>query len=150
MKSRFEMTYLNALAFLYDHLTDCPVWIRYLTPQQLKNIARIMVAWTTVLDERAEIVSMQEIEKREIFRAVRLCGGDVPKAAEALKIGRTTIYRKLKQFGYSYENRILTHQASALADIPQAASHDLPIRHDLTPTTSSFRTGNPADSGAIR
>jgi len=119
MKSTSETTHLNALAFLYDHLMDFPAWIRHLTRGQLENIARIMVAWTTVVDGRAEIVPMEEIEKREVFRAIRLCGGDVAKAAEALKMGRTTIYRKLKQPGYSGENRVLTHQASALAHIPQ-------------------------------
>jgi Bacterial regulatory protein, Fis family len=119
MKSTSESTHLNALAFLYDHLIDFPVWIRKLTRGQLENIARIMIAWPTALDGSAEIVPMEEIEKREVVRAITLCDGDVIKAAEALKMGRTTVYRKLKQWGYSVENRRLTHQASALAHRPQ-------------------------------
>ena len=119
MKSTSEIAHLNALAFLYDHLIDFPVWIRKLTRGQLENIARIMIAWPAALDGSAEIVPMDEIEKREVVRAVSLCGGDVIKAAEALKMGKTTVYRKLKQWGYSVENRLLTHQASVLAHIPK-------------------------------
>ncbi len=104
MKSTSEIAHLNALAFLYDHLIDFPVWIRKLTRGQLENIARIMIAWPAALDGSAEIVPMEEI---------------VIKAAEALKMGRTTVYRKLKQWGYSVENRLLTHQASVLAHIPK-------------------------------
>jgi hypothetical protein len=76
----------------------------------LENIARIMIAWPAALDGSAEIVPMDEIEKREVVRPVTLRGGDVIKAAEALKIGKTTVYRKLKRWGYSVENRLLTHQ----------------------------------------
>ncbi len=119
MKATSEITRLNALAFLYDHLNDFPVWIRKLTRGQLENIARIMIEWPAVLEGSTEIVPMEEIEKREVIRAVRLCGGDATKAAEALKMGRTTVYQKLKKWGYSAENRLLTHQASVLAKIPQ-------------------------------
>ena len=35
---------LHATAFLYDHLNDFSVWIRKLTPEQLGNIARVMIA----------------------------------------------------------------------------------------------------------
>ena len=119
MKSTSEIAHLNALAFLYDHLIDFPVWIRKLTRGQLENIARIMIAWPAALDGSAEIVPMEEMEKREVVRAITLCGGDVIKAAKALRMGRTTVYRKLQQWGYWVDNRILTHQASVLAHIPK-------------------------------
>ncbi len=133
MKSTSEVTHLNALAFLYDHLMDFPVWIRRLTRGQLENIATIVVEWPAAHDGSAEIVPMEEIEKQEVYRAIRLCDGDVIKAAEALKMGRTTVYRKLQQWGYSVENRLLANQASALAGMPQKeraiiCSPDL-IRH---------------------
>src|SRR6266567_403342 len=117
MKTRSEITRLNALAFLYDHLSDFPVWIRKLTRGQLENIARIMIEWPAVLEGSTEIVPMEEIEKREVIRAIRLCGGDADKAAKALKMGRTTVYHKLKQWGYTAENRLVTQQASILAKI---------------------------------
>jgi Bacterial regulatory protein, Fis family len=119
MKSTSEIAHLNALAFLYDHLMDFPAWVRKLTRGQLENIATIIVAWPAAHDGSAEIVPMEEIEKREVFRAIRLCDGDVIKAAEALRMGRTTVYHKLKQWGYSVENCLLTQHASVLADIPQ-------------------------------
>jgi transcriptional regulator with GAF, ATPase, and Fis domain len=113
---------LHASAFLYDHLKDLPVWIRKLTPGQLENIARVMIAWHATIGERADIVPIDEIERREVIRAITLSGGDVMKAARALRMGRTTIYRKLRQWGYSVENRLLIHQASALAETPLRSS----------------------------
>ena len=100
MKSTSEIAHLNALAFLYDHLMEFPVWIRKLTRSQSENLATIIVAWPAAHDGSAEIVPMEEIEKREVFRAIRLCDGDVIKAAKALRMGRTTVYRKLQQWGY--------------------------------------------------
>src|SRR6266403_1235293 len=109
---------LHATAFLYDHLNDFPVWIRQLTPGQLENVARVMIAWHATISERADIVPIDEVERREVIRAITLSGGDVMKAAGALRMGKTTIYRKLRQWGYSVENRLLVHQASALAKTP--------------------------------
>ena len=73
MKSTSEIAHLNALAFLYDHLMDFPVWFRKLTRGQLENIATIIVALPPAHDGSAEIVPMEEIEKREVYRAIRLC-----------------------------------------------------------------------------
>jgi transcriptional regulator of acetoin/glycerol metabolism len=111
---------LHAIAFLYDHLNDFPVWIRRLTPAQLENMARVMIAWHGTMGEGTEILPLEETEKREITRAVSLCQGDFLKAAKALRIGKTTIYRKMRQWGYSVHNRLLIHQASVLAEVPHA------------------------------
>jgi DNA-binding NtrC family response regulator len=124
MKLTSEIAHLNAQAFLYDHLMDFPVWFRNLTRGQLEKIARIMIEWSASLDgsiqdQSTKIVPMQEIEKREVIRAVVLCRGDVMKAAEALQMGKTTVYKRLKHWGYSIDNHILTHQASVLAHLPQ-------------------------------
>jgi hypothetical protein len=117
MKSSLSVQ-LHATAFLYDHLNDFPVWIRKLSRGQLENIARVMIAWHATIGERADIVPIDEIKRREVIRAISLSGGDVMKAAGALKMGKTTIYRKLRQWGYSVENRLLVHQASVLAETP--------------------------------
>jgi hypothetical protein len=37
------------------------------------------------------------------------------KAAKLLKMGKTTLYRKLMQWGYSVQNRMLIEQAPALS-----------------------------------
>jgi hypothetical protein len=117
MKSPVDV-HMHAVAFLYDHLGEFPVWIRRLTPGQLEHIARIMLAWLGTKRESQEIVPLEEVEKREIIRAISLCGGDILKAAEALRVGKSTLYRKVSAWGYSIENRVLIHQASILAEVP--------------------------------
>lgn len=45
-----------------------------------------------------ELVPLEELERRAIFRALRETGGDKLAAARLLGIGKTTLYRKLKQY----------------------------------------------------
>jgi len=45
-----------------------------------------------------ELVSLDEMERRAIVRALREAGGDKLTAARRLGIGKTTLYRKLKQY----------------------------------------------------
>ncbi len=45
------------------------------------------------------VISIPESEKRAIERALIATGGERSKAAEKLGIGRTTLYRKMKQYG---------------------------------------------------
>ena len=49
------------------------------------------------------IVPLPEIERREILRAMRYTKGDRTAAAVLLGIGRTTLYRRLKEYGFSDE-----------------------------------------------
>ena len=114
MKSTSEIAHLNTLAFLYDHRSEFPVWLRKLTHGQLLDIAKLMIAWHSHSGGQG-IMPIEEVEQREVLRAITLCGGDVMKAAKALKMGKTTIYTKLRRWGYSLENRLLIHQASVLA-----------------------------------
>lgn len=107
----------HALAFIYEHLEDFAVWIRRLTPGQIENMAEVLIAWHATVNSSTEIVPLSEIEKREITRAVSLCGGDLNAAAQALRIGRTTLYRKMRHWGYSAANRRVMHQAYALANL---------------------------------
>ena len=58
---------------------------------------------------------MEQIEKREVLRVLAMCDGNIGKAANVLKMGKTTVYRKLVQWGYSVQNRILIENASALS-----------------------------------
>ena len=44
-------------------------------------------------------MSLDELERRAILRALRESGGDKLAAARLLGIGKTTLYRKLKQYG---------------------------------------------------
>jgi two-component system response regulator HydG len=45
-----------------------------------------------------ELLPLEELERRAIFRALRETGGDKLAAARLLGIGKTTLYRKLKQY----------------------------------------------------
>jgi two-component system response regulator HydG len=46
-----------------------------------------------------ELTTLEEVERRFIFRALRETNGDKLAAARLLGIGKTTLYRKLKQYG---------------------------------------------------
>ena len=48
--------------------------------------------------------TMQELERRAIMRALESSGGDRVRAAKLLGIGKTTIYRKLKEYGLGDES----------------------------------------------
>jgi two-component system response regulator HydG len=45
-----------------------------------------------------ELVPLEALERRAIFRALRETAGDKLAAARLLGIGKTTLYRKLKQY----------------------------------------------------
>jgi DNA-binding NtrC family response regulator len=50
-------------------------------------------------DKEIAIRTLAETERREILSAIRLLRGDKLEAARILGIGKTTLYRKLKEFG---------------------------------------------------
>jgi DNA-binding NtrC family response regulator len=50
------------------------------------------------LPEKDEILPLEELERRAILRAMHEAGGDKMAAARLLGIGKTTLYRKLKQY----------------------------------------------------
>jgi DNA-binding NtrC family response regulator len=50
------------------------------------------------LPQTDELLPLDELERRAILRALREAGGDKLAAARMLGIGKTTLYRKLKQY----------------------------------------------------
>jgi len=52
------------------------------------------------LPENDELLPLEELERRAILRALRETAGDKPAAARLLGIGKTTLYRKLKQYDH--------------------------------------------------
>lgn len=118
-----ESIYMSALGFLYDALPDLAAWFRRLTPGQVQEIAKLMAKWhappkragvqSTHVDQFSEIQPLNNVERDAIVRALQLTGGDVVKAAAALHIGKTTIYRRLRE--WNYETKVIL-QASALAN----------------------------------
>jgi DNA-binding NtrC family response regulator len=116
--------YLSAVAHVYDNLVDLPTWFRRLTPGQLHDIARMMADWqappnpqstTSIRIHFTEIPRLDDVERDVVLHAIRLCGGVVTKAAVALDIGKTTIYRKLRVWGCDPK---AMSQSSVLARVP--------------------------------
>ena len=114
-------THLEALAFLYDNVSDFPAWIRRLTPGQMADLAAVVSKWHARRTEMEDIVPLETIERREVTRAIRKFNGDVCEAAKALGIGKTTIYRRLKEWDCSAEDWYRLSQAAALAHKPSIA-----------------------------
>ena len=50
------------------------------------------------------IISIAELEKQAILKTIRQLHGDKLKAAKLLGIGKTTLYRKLKEYGIGYRD----------------------------------------------
>ena len=113
MKNPFPHTRMPALAYLYDNVRELSAWFQRLTARQLQDIADLMIQWNVVSDNK-NMLTMEQIEKREVLRVLALCDGNIVKAANVLKMGKTTIYRKLGQWGYSVQNRVLVENASVL------------------------------------
>jgi len=121
MNSPLHTARMNALAYLYDHARDFPQWICSLTKDQMQDIAEILVQW-----DAAGCVSyfrsMEEIEKRELLRAVAFCKGNIADAARLLKVGKTSLYRKMQLWNVQASDRIAVQQASALVRLQPNSS----------------------------
>jgi DNA-binding NtrC family response regulator len=51
------------------------------------------------LDARGEVAPLPDLERELIAFALKHYGGRMSKVARALKIGRSTLYRKLREYG---------------------------------------------------
>jgi DNA-binding NtrC family response regulator len=56
-------------------------------------------AETVSADGSTDVVPLAELERQAILSAIRKLGGDKLQAAKMLGIGKTTLYRKLKEYG---------------------------------------------------
>ncbi len=75
-------------------------------PTQLKNaglhslhVAAAKRQEQVASDPRIAVTPIAELERQAILGAIRLLDGDKLKAAKLLGIGKTTLYRKLKEYG---------------------------------------------------
>jgi two-component system response regulator HydG len=66
------------------HVADLPSNLQYSVSERLP--------------EKNELLPLGELERRAILRTLRETGGDKLAAARILGIGKTTLYRKLKQY----------------------------------------------------
>ncbi len=67
-------------------------------PTTLRNLANESYP-TLELTTSHNIVPLSELEKRAILQAVEQVHGDKLEAARQLGIGKTTLYRKLREYG---------------------------------------------------
>lgn len=66
------------------HVGDLPSNLQYTSAEKLSD--------------SDEVVPLEALERRAILRALRETSGDKLAAARMLGIGKTTLYRKLKQY----------------------------------------------------
>lgn len=61
--------------------------------------AHLPEAVTRVAKVDARLLTLQEAERRHILFVLEACGGQLADTAQVLGIGRTTLWRKLRQYG---------------------------------------------------
>jgi transcriptional regulator of acetoin/glycerol metabolism len=68
---------------------------------ELRNLLLFAINSDAIGDIKtvAGILPLEEMEKQAIMRAVFVCEGSVLKAASLLRVGKTTLYRKCKEYG---------------------------------------------------
>jgi DNA-binding NtrC family response regulator len=71
------------------HVADLPSNLQYPSSERIP--------------EKDELLPLEELERRAILRMLRETGGDKLAAARMLGIGKTTLYRKLKQYHLATE-----------------------------------------------
>jgi DNA-binding NtrC family response regulator len=62
------------------------------------------IRYTEIDDAGEKYTYLQQLERRAIIEALESTGGHRLRAAELLGIGKTTMYRKLKEYGLAEEN----------------------------------------------
>jgi DNA-binding NtrC family response regulator len=84
------------------HMGDLPTQLQNFRLQQGPTVHSDegQPVWTEgVRADDGEIVSIAEMEKHAILGTIRQLKGDKLMAAKLLGIGKTTLYRKLKEYG---------------------------------------------------
>ncbi len=86
------------------HIGDLPTQLQDFRMHRAMQSAEDMTsekAARTVNSGSGAIVSIAEMERQAILGTIRQLNGDKLKAARLLGIGKTTLYRKLKEYGIS-------------------------------------------------
>jgi two-component system response regulator HydG len=85
------------------HIGDLPTQLQDFRMHRAVERAEAAVSEDAALScsNAGGIISIAEMEKRAILVTIRQLNGDKMKAAKLLGIGKTTLYRKLKEYGIS-------------------------------------------------
>lgn len=57
-------------------------------------------------DDPKEVLSLDEIERRYIYRVIKILGGNKARAAELLGVDRRTLYRRLERYEGKTQSRL--------------------------------------------
>ena len=74
-----------------------------------------------ILDERGHLRTLEEIERDLIQLAIEIYAGHMSEVARRLGIGRSTLYRKVREQGLEDVIRGIDKDANALEDDVQVA-----------------------------
>jgi len=66
---------------------------------QVKDLPSNLLYHMSRAEEGKKIPTLREMERQAILEALQVAGGDRIRAAKLLGIGKTTVYRKLKEYG---------------------------------------------------
>jgi PAS domain S-box-containing protein len=66
--------------------------------EHLPEFIRKPIAWTPAEVTTRRVYSMDELERDAVLQAAEYCRGNVKKMAEMLGVGRTTLWRRIKQW----------------------------------------------------
>ena len=83
------------------HFADLPTGIVSFSKSSNPTEAAAAAGWGPAVAPPHGILSLQELEREAIEKALRYTKGDRTMAAHLLGIGRTTLYRKLKEYRIS-------------------------------------------------
>ncbi len=88
----------------FDHVSaeDLPEGIRAFKADKIKLVA----------DQSNEILTLDELERRYILRALRIVGGNRSRAAELLGLDRRTLYRRIEKYQRSSPDESPTHASA--------------------------------------
>jgi transcriptional regulator with PAS, ATPase and Fis domain len=70
-----------------------------ITSQDVRELVQPgLVIAPDYLEDSGEVISLKELERRHILRALQEADGDRTRAARLLKVGRATVFRKIKDY----------------------------------------------------
>jgi DNA-binding NtrC family response regulator len=81
------------------HFADLPSTVAgYARASCESGLVAAAVVGGRLAASQQSVVPLQELERRAIHHALQFTGGDRTSAAQMLGIGRTTLYRKLREY----------------------------------------------------
>jgi len=119
----------NTIAWACSRTTEPELGESHFPPKLLDFYREVKMVRTTnhtSVPVEQRIIPISKMEKHAILRAVRETNGDRMMAAELLGISKTTLYRKLKEYGLSEESEPDPHLVCP-ANPAEVHAHAVPV-----------------------